>query len=144
MSNRPGFGCRCSSRKISPKTNAAIPMGRLTKNTHRHERLVTNRPPSTGPMAGAMAVGTVRMLEARTRSLGGKVRNSMAMPTGVNIPPPTPWRTRKNTSWERLSDSPHRTEAPVNTAMAKSSTRLDPKRSPSHPAAGMKMARLTR
>ena len=47
---------------------------------------------------------------------GGKARNSMAMPTGVIIPPPTPCSTRNRTSWERLSARPHRTEAPVKMA----------------------------
>ena len=51
-----------------------MPIGRLTKNTHRHERLVTRKPPSTGPSAGAMVVGTVKMLAALTRSDGGKTR----------------------------------------------------------------------
>ena len=32
-------------------------MGRLTKNTHRHERSVTNSPPRTGPRAGATRGG---------------------------------------------------------------------------------------
>ena len=121
-----------------------MPMGTLTKKTHRHDRVVTNSPPSTGPRAGATAVGTVRMLEARTRSSGGKVRNSMAMPTGVSMPPPTPWMTRKKTSSERLPAMPHRADAPVNRAMASRSIRLDPNRSPSQPAAGMNTARLTR
>jgi hypothetical protein len=121
-----------------------MPMGRLTKNTQRHDRSVTNRPPRTGPRAGATAVGTTRMLDARTRSSGGKVRYSMAMPTGVSIPPPTPWMTRKMTSSVALPARPQRTDAPVNIAMANSSTRFDPRRSPNHPAAGMKTARLTR
>ena len=67
-----------------------MPIGRLTKKTQRHERLVTRNPPSTGPRAGAIVVGTVRMLAARTRSDGGKTRYSMAMPTGAIIPPPAP------------------------------------------------------
>ena len=37
-----------------------------------------------------------------------------------------PWMTRKKTSSGRLSARPQRTEAPVNMAMAKSRTRLDP------------------
>ena len=133
MSNRPSRGWRLSTKKRRPKAKASTPIGRLTKNTHRHERVVTNRPPSTGPRAGATAVGTVRMLEARTRSAGGKTRNSMAMPTGVSMPPPTPCSTRKPTSSARLSASPHSTEAPVKTAMAKRRTRLVPMRSPSQP-----------
>ena len=45
-------------------------MGTFTKKTHRQVNAVTRKPPSTGPMAGAMVVGTVRMLAARTRSEG--------------------------------------------------------------------------
>ena len=40
--------------------------------------------------------------------------------------------------------TPHRTEPTVKTTMAVISTRFPPKRSPSHPEAGMKTARLTR
>ena len=67
-----------------------MPMGRLTKKTHRHEMAVTKKPPRTGPMAGAIVVGMVMMLAVRTRSAGGKTRYSMAMPTGAIIPPPAP------------------------------------------------------
>ena len=66
------------------------------------------------------------------------------MPTGAIIPPPAPWMTRKTTSWVMSCASPHRTEPKVKTTMAQSSTRLPPKRSPAHPEAGMKTARLTR
>ena len=105
---------------------------------------MTNRPPITGPSAGARAVGTTMMLEARTRSDGGKVRYSIAIPTGTISPPPAPWMTRKRTSWPRLPAAPQRADAPVNSTMAISSIRRPPKRSPSHPDAGMKTARLTR
>ena len=89
-------------------------------------------------------VGIVRIDAARTRSSGGKARNSMAMPTGASIPPPAPWRTLKATSWLRLVARPQSAEAPVKMTIALSSTRLPPKRSPSHPDAGMKMDKLTR
>ena len=56
---------------------------------------VTIRPPSTGPSAGANMVGIIMSVDARARSAGGKARNSIAMPTGVSIPPPTPCSTRK-------------------------------------------------
>ena len=45
------------SRKSAPKITAAMPSGRLTKKTQRHERFVTKNPPSTGPRAGAIVVG---------------------------------------------------------------------------------------
>jgi len=67
----------------------------------------------------------------------------MAMPTGISRPPPTPWSARNTTSCARVWDSPHRAEAAVNTATAKSSTRFVPKRSPSQPEARMNPARRT-
>ena len=95
-------------------------------------------------MAGARAVGVVRMLAARTRSAGGKTRKSMAIPTGASIPPPTPWRIRNSTSWVMLAAKPQRADATVKITIAASSTCFPPKRSPSHPEAGMNTARLTR
>ena len=73
-SRRPASMVAVRSRKSAPKITAAMPIGRLTKNTQRHEKLVTRKPPSTGPIAGAKVVPTVRMLAARTRSAGGKTR----------------------------------------------------------------------
>ena len=105
---------------------------------------MTSSPPSTGPSAGAKVVGTVRMAEARMRSSGGNARYSMAIPTGASMPPPAPCRTRNATSSGRLCAWPHRADAIVNTAIAMSSTRLPPNRSPSQPDAGMNTARLTR
>ena len=56
----------------------------------------------TGPSAGARTVGMMRIVEALARRSGGKARNSIAVPTGVSIPPPTPCRTRNTTSSARL------------------------------------------
>ena len=132
------------SRQSAPNVTAAIPIGRLTKKTQRHESSVTRSPPSTGPMAGAKAVPMVIMLAARTRSDGGNTRNSIAMPTGTNMPPPAPWMTRKMTSSVMFCASPQRTDPNVKTTMADISTRFPPKRSPNQPEAGMNTARLTR
>ena len=78
------------------------------------------------------------------RSSGGNARNSMAIPTGASMPPPTPCRMRNATSSPRLLASPQRADARVNTTIAVSITRLPPNRSPSQPDAGMNTARLTR
>src|SRR4051794_29713961 len=86
----------------------------------------------------------VRTESARTRSSGRKIRSSIAMPTGARRPPPAPWRILKATSWPRFDAIPHRADATVNTVTAVSRTRLPPYRSPSHPDAGMKTAKLTR
>jgi hypothetical protein len=105
---------------------------------------VTSNPPTTGPSAGASVVGTVRIAAARTRSAGGKTRNSIASPTGAIIPPPAPCSTRKISSSVSDPAIPHNADAAVNTAIAASSTRLPPNRSPSQPDAEMNTARLTR
>ena len=73
-SKRPASMASTFSKTSAPKTTATMPMGTLTKNTQRHEKLVTRKPPSTGPTAGATVVPRVRMLAARTRSAGGKTR----------------------------------------------------------------------
>src|SRR6266568_7251683 len=72
----------------------------------------------TGPIAGASAVGTIRIRAARARSAGGYTRNSIASPTGASIPPPVPCSTRKSTSWPRLCAVPHNADATVKTISA--------------------------
>jgi len=91
-----------------------------------------------------MTVGMIKIEAAFARSAGGKARNNMAVPTGVSMPPPTPWRTLK--AINSLSDvaRPQRMEAPVNAASAKRNTRLVPILSPIHPEAGMKTASPSR
>ena len=89
-SKRPASMGSTFSSTSQPKTTATMPIGTLTKNTHRHEKFVTRKPPRTGPTAGATVVPRVRMLAARTRSAGGKTRYSMAIPTGAIMPPPAP------------------------------------------------------
>ena len=119
-------------------------MGTFTKNTHRHESVSMSSPPTTGPSAGASAVGMIRIREAAARRSGGKARKSIARPTGVNIPPPTPWRTRKAMSSPSEVDKPHRHELTVNTISANWNVRFVPNRSPIQPDAGIHTARLSR
>ena len=65
-------------------TRAMMPIGTLTRNTqrqpltHRIWSAPAKKPPITGPSAGARTVGTMRMVDARARSAGGKARYSMA------------------------------------------------------------------
>ena len=75
-------------------TTAKMPMGTLIPKIHRQLASWTSTPPSTGPRAGARAIGIVMIRLSRTRSAGGKLRYSMAMPTGVMSPPPTPCTMR--------------------------------------------------
>ena len=91
-----------------------------------------------------MTVGMMSTVDALARRSGAKARNSIAVPTGVIIPPPTPCRMRNTTSSQRLSACPHSAEATVKTAMANKKVRLVPKRSPIQPEAGIHTARLRR
>jgi len=91
-----------------------------------------------------MTVGITSTVDAFARSSGGKARKSMAVPTGVIMPPPTPCRTRNRVSSFRLWAWPQSAEAMVNTAMAKRNVRFVPNRSPIHPEAGIHTARLRR
>ena len=79
---------------------------------------MTSHPPITGPSAGASTVGTMSTVDALARSIGGNARNSIAVPTGTSIPPPTPCRMRNATSSFRLVAAPHSIDEPVNVTSA--------------------------
>ena len=69
------------------KATAAIPICRLIQKIHRQLARCTRNPPSTGPIAGASAIGVLLIRLSRTRSDGGNMRYSIAMPTGVKMDP---------------------------------------------------------
>ena len=91
---------------ISVNTMASTPIGMLIPKIHRQLAFCTSRPPSTGPMAGASAIGMLMIRLSRTRSFGGKLRYSMAIPTGVISPPPMPCTIRKITNCSTVWASP--------------------------------------
>ena len=53
---------------------ATTPIGTLMPKIQRQLARCTSSPPSTGPIAGARAIGTLMIRLKRTRSFGGKVR----------------------------------------------------------------------
>ena len=115
-------------------------MGTFTKKIQCHETFVTRNPPRTGPTAGATTVGMVSTVAAAPRSFGGKARNSIAVPTGVSMPPPTPCRMRNATRDSTFHARPHRADANVNIVSANMNVFFVPKRSPIHPDAGIQTA----
>ena len=94
----------------------------------------------TGPSAGASTAGTKSTALALARSAGGKARKSMAVPTGVSMPPPTPCRMRNVMSCPTLCDRPQSADAAVKANSAKRKVFLVPKRSPTQPDAGIHTA----
>ncbi len=51
-------------------------------------------------------------------AIGPAARVMIVMPSGMSMPPPRPWRTRKATSISMLVAAAHRTEPAVNSATA--------------------------
>jgi hypothetical protein len=68
----------------------------------------------------------------------------MAVPTGVRIPPPTPWSTRNATNDSMFQARPQSRDADVNRKSAIMKMRFVPNRSPAQPLTGMNTARLSR
>jgi hypothetical protein len=62
------------------------------------------------------------------------------MLTGMIIPPPRPWRTRKAISISADVARPHSADPAPNSATEISQTRLEPKRSENQPASGITIA----
>ena len=120
-----------------------MPIGRLIRKIHRHPKLSVRYPPSTGPRAGAATVGIDRIADARARSSGGNARKSRVIPTGVSIPPPTPWANREAINMLIELASLHISEAPIKIDSANMNVCFVPKRSPTQPDTGIHTARLS-
>jgi len=149
-SRNPGTSSRESVRRAilgtanTVKITARIPIGRLIQKIHRQLARCTTKPPSTGPIAGASAIGMLMIRLSRTRSDGGNVRYNIAIPTGVISPPPSPWTIRKITNCCTVAANPQAADARVNSVTAARNTSRAPNRSPSQPATGIATATATR
>ena len=116
----------------------------LTKKIQRHEPRVAIAPPSTGASTGAASAGQVNSAIVRTRLALPLTRSTASRPTGTIMAPPTPCRMRIPTSIGSETLSAHPIDARVKIAMAAANTGRAPKRSATHPLAGMSTARVTR
>ena len=67
----------------------------------------------------------------------------MLTPTGVSMPPPTPWNTRNAMSWLMVCAIEHSSDPATNAANANMNTRLVPNLSPSQPDTGIHTAKLS-
>jgi hypothetical protein len=102
------------------------------------------RPPSGGPITGAVKAGQVRKAMARIRSCFSVLRSTMRRPTGTIIAPPMPWTMRAAVNARRLPLAAQRIEAMVKVAIAEPNTTRAPNRSVTQPLAGMKTATVSR
>ena len=85
----------------------------------------------------------MKVITARNSPLG-KARSTTSRPTGTSSAPPTPWTTRAATSTCRLGDTAQASEPRLNSPIAHRNTVLVPKRSASHPEAGISKATVSR
>ena len=106
--------------------------------------LSTINPPMTGPRIGPRSIGTPTTDITRPIRRGPAVCASTVMATGMIIPPPTPWSTRKKISMSAEPASPHNADPRPNSVTDTIQIRFDPKRSVIHPASGMTIANESR
>ncbi|MET3249090.1 hypothetical protein ABIE53_005900 [Burkholderia sp. OAS925] len=98
------------------------------------------KPPIGGPTTGAAIAGQVIVEMACIMRLFSVLRTTMSRPTGTIIAPPMPCSRRAAVNSATFCDSPHSTDATVNTPIALKNTVREPQRSAIQPLAGMKMA----
>src|ERR1700744_2204179 len=97
------------------KPNPTTPMGTLTKKIHSQPSQSTSNPPTNGPTRLAAPAVAPHRLTATPRRCGGKILVIVDSGCGVSTPAPTPCTTRAASSIAALPESPHHTEAAVNT-----------------------------
>ncbi len=98
-------------------TRAAIPIGILMKNAHRHETYVVKYPPRTGPRTAAAPAVAPHMPKATFRDLPVNVVVKIERVEGEAIAAPNPWMTRPTSIWDRLSENPSIIDPTMNVAI---------------------------
>ena len=75
-----------------------MPMGRLIRKIQCQEATPISQPPRMGPKIGPRSIGMPSTAITRPTRSGPAARVRIVMPSGISMPPPRPWRTRKATS----------------------------------------------
>jgi hypothetical protein len=109
----------------------------LTKNAHRQETWVANRPPSGGDAAGPSAIGSKTVRVSRALASGGRVLLSIDVATGMSMPPAAPCTNRQAMSIGRSAARPHAALPSPKATIAVLSTRRSPNCADSHAADGI-------
>lgn len=98
---------------------AAIPMGMLTKRTHRHDSSAVSTPPSTDPAAPPAPATALQMPSARAKRAPEKVVTRMVRVAGERKAPPMPCTARAVVSQAEFSAKPPTRLAEVNSPKPK-------------------------
>jgi len=78
--------------------SATMPIGRLIRKIQCQEAMSISQPPRIGPKIGPSSIGMPSTAITRPTRSGPAARVRIVMPSGISMPPPRPWRTRKATS----------------------------------------------
>ncbi len=119
-----------------------MPIGTLMKKIQFQLTCSVRRPPTSGPIASAMAETPAQMPIARPRSRGAKVAVMMESVAGFISAPPRPCTTRAPIRKPPLGASPHASEAPVKTARPTMKMSRLPRKSASLPPTSMNAANV--
>jgi hypothetical protein len=96
-------------------TTPMTPIGTLTKKIHSQPRRSTSTPPASGPSRVANPAVAPQTLSATPRRSDGKMRVIIDSVCGVSRAAPIPCTTRAAISMPIDPESPHHSEAAVNT-----------------------------
>ena len=102
---------------LAAYSSAPRPIGTLIRKIQCQLATSISQPPRIGPKIGPSSMGTPSTAITRPTRSGPAARVMIVMPTGISMPPPSPWSTRKTVSISMLDAAAHSAEP-----AAKSST----------------------
>ena len=91
----------------------AAPSGMFTRKIQCHEAMSISQPPRMGPKIGPSSIGTPSTAITRPIRCGPAARVMIVMPSGISMPPPRPWSTRKRVSISTVVAAAHSSEPAV-------------------------------
>ncbi len=130
-SSRRGCGARDSGITSRESTSAARQIGRLIRNTARHENATISAPPTSGPSAIEIPGTAPQAPRATARSWG--LTNTLRITEsaiGLSIEPPIAWSARAEISTPVVGATLQISEPRANTVSPIWNIRLRPIRSP--------------
>ncbi len=124
---------RDSRTANSVTSTAPTATGRLRKKIDCQLTLSTRKPPTTGPIASAIADTPAQVPIALPRSAGGKALVMIDSVAGIIIAEPTPCTARQATSQVSLGEKPIAALESANTVTPARNMLRRPNRSPRRP-----------
>ena len=141
---RPAVSSRDSGAATAMIASANAAKGTASQKMRRQLTNSTAVPPTSGPMARAIADTAAQMPTARGRSSGGNARLAIARESASNAAPPAPCTTRPAISWPTEPAVAQITEPAPNVSIPSWKIRFRPTMSPSRPRVTTSAAKVSR